>query len=83
MERVPEEEGCIQHSVSFRPKKILYPLNKLMKEKLGIDNLGQEISTLVIYFIKNYKNKDFINQLKQIKNDILGGKVNIPTEILR
>lgn len=82
MERVNEEESCLQKSISFRPKKIYYPFNKLMKEFLNNDNLGQEISILVVYFIKNYKNKNFIKQLKQIKDDIVRGRIQIPIAIL-
>lgn len=82
MERVSQAESCLQRSVSFKPQKILYPLSKLMKEKLEIDNLGREISILVVYFIKKHKDKNFIKELKNINNDIIRSNITIPHEIL-
>jgi len=80
--RIEDGEGCLQRSVSFKPSKIIYSLSKGMKDYILIDNLGMEVSILVVYFIKNIKNKKFIQDLKKIKTDISHGNVEIPKDLL-
>lgn len=82
MERVQDEDGCEQKSVSFRPKKIRYPFSKVMDTTLHIGNLGRAISILVIYAIRHYKDKRFIKELEQINKDIVKGNITIPNKLL-
>ncbi len=70
------EEGRNQ-SISIRPFKVLENFEKASTEILNL-NISEMTSALMIYLIRNKKNKKLVDELKKIRREIDMHNVQLP-----
>ena len=76
MTRVPLDEQAQNKSISIKPIKVLEVFESDVRHILNL-NLSEAVSTLIIYFIDNKKNKKLIEDLKKIRRKIDMRMINI------
>ena len=69
MGKIQHGEEARNKSISIKPWKISEVFEDAAKKALDI-NTSEAVSVLMIYFIKNKKNKKLLDELKKIKRDV-------------